>query len=62
MSKITHIGRNFSDMNSDSKKPWELFPGLAKSALDSEALKAMIVDKKPLLSSMAGFVSEITEL
>ena len=31
MSKITHIGRNFSDMNSDSKKPWELFPGLEET-------------------------------
>ena len=29
MSKITHIGRNFSDMNSGSKKLRELFPGLA---------------------------------
>ena len=28
MSKITHIGRNFSDMNSGSKKLRELFPGL----------------------------------
>jgi hypothetical protein len=26
--KITHIGRNFSDMNSGSKKLQELFPGL----------------------------------
>jgi hypothetical protein len=28
MSKITHIGRNISDMNSGSKKLRELFPGL----------------------------------
>ena len=28
MSKITHIGRNFSDINSGSKKVQELFPGL----------------------------------
>ena len=28
MSKITRIGRNFSDMNSGSKKLRELFPGL----------------------------------
>jgi hypothetical protein len=28
MSKITHIGRNFSDMKSGSKKLRELFPGM----------------------------------
>ena len=28
MSKISHIGRNFPDMNSGSKKLRELFPGL----------------------------------
>ena len=30
MLKITHIGRNFSGMNSGSKKLQELFPGLVR--------------------------------
>jgi hypothetical protein len=34
MSKITHIGRNFSDINSRSKKLCELFPGLKSIAKD----------------------------
>ena len=46
----------------ESKKSKGMDPTKAESALNSEDLKAMIVDQKPLLSAMAGFVLEITEL
>jgi hypothetical protein len=37
-------------------------PTEAESALDSEELKAMLVDQKTLLSVMWGFDSEIADL
>jgi hypothetical protein len=46
----------------ESKKRKGMGPTKAESALDSEDLKAMIVDQKTLLSAIAGFVSEITDL
>jgi hypothetical protein len=46
----------------ESKKRKGMDPTEAESALDSEELKAMLVDEKTLLSAMGGFVSEITDL
>ena len=40
MSKITHIGRNFSDTSSGSKKLLELFPGLSSIVSNNSVLRS----------------------
>ena len=46
----------------ESKKCKGMDPTEAESALNSEELKAMLVNQKTLLSAMGGFISEITDL